>query len=198
MILNENFVKDGSPILRKRSEELSFPLSDEIKQQAIEMMGYLENSQDPELSEKYGIRPGVGLAAPQIGLDAQLSAVLIPGPVDVDEEGNIIEDQPEPEPFFKGYIVNPKIISESAARASLKTGEGCLSRPDDVEGFVVRAERITVEFYDLDGEKHIVKLVDYPAIVFQHEIDHLHGVMYYDHINKLEPWKAQAGVEYLE
>lgn len=198
MILNENFVKDGSAILRKRSEELSFPLSPEIKEKSQEMMDYLINSQNPELSEKYNLRPGVGLAAPQIGLDAQLSAILIPGPVDVDQDGNIIEGQPVPEPFFKGYIVNPKIISESAARAGLKTGEGCLSRPEDVEGYVVRAKKITVEFYDLDGEQHTLKLSDYPAIVFQHEIDHLHGVMYYDHINQLEPWKMQEGVSYLE
>ena len=82
MLTMENIVRDGHPMLRKKVSEVA-----EIDAQTIaelkSMREYLINSQDPELSEKYSLRAGVGLAAPQIGLDKRMLAVYV-----ADEDGN--------------------------------------------------------------------------------------------------------------
>ena len=98
MILMKDIIREGNPTLRKIAEPVTFPLSDEDRQLAADMMAFLENSQDPELAEKYHLRAGVGLAAPQVDVSKQMSAVLVPGP---------------DEPIFKDVIINPKIISHS-------------------------------------------------------------------------------------
>ena len=140
-------------------------------------------------NEKYGLRPGVGLAAPQVGYSLRMSSILIPA---LDPEDTTDE------PYFKGTIFNPVIISESVKRGALNVGEGCLSVDEDVPGFVPRAYRITVRYQDEDGNKQTIKLRDYPAIVFQHEIDHLHGHLYYDHINMQSPWEVDEDTKYID
>ena len=154
MYLMKDITRDGNPVLRKRAAKVSFPLSDEDQKLAKDMMKYLEVSQDPELCEKYKLRAGVGLAAPQVGVSKQMAAVLVPAP-DEDEK-----------PLFKD--------------------------DKDVPGYVPRHDRITLRYQDVNGETHKVRLKHYPAIVCQHEIDHLHGVLFYDHINKDQPFEAPA------
>lgn len=61
----ENIVRDGHPALREIAEEVQLPASDEEKQHLADMIEFVKNSQNPELAEKYKLRPGVGLAAPQ-------------------------------------------------------------------------------------------------------------------------------------
>lgn len=78
LFLMKDIVRDGDPVLRKRAAKVSFPLSDEDQELAKKMMEYLEVSQDPELCEKYKLRAGVGLAAPQVGVSKQMAAVLVP------------------------------------------------------------------------------------------------------------------------
>ncbi|MDG2979160.1 peptide deformylase [Latilactobacillus curvatus] len=175
MILMKDIIREGNPTLRKIAEPVTFPLSDEDRQLAADMMEFLENSQDPELAEKYHLRAGVGLAAPQVDVSKQMSAVLVPGP---------------DEPIFKDVIINPKIISHSVQNAALAEGEGCLSVDREVPGFVPRPDRITLRYQDLDGESHKIRLKNYPAIVCQHEIDHLNGILFFDHINKQDPFAA--------
>ncbi len=85
-------------------------------------------------------------------------------------------------------LFNPKIVSHSVAQTYLSSGEGCLSVDREVPGYVPRHQRITIKATDLDGNEIKLKLRGYAAIVFQHEIDHLNGVMFYDHINKQEPF----------
>lgn len=89
------------------------------------------------------MRAGVGLAAPQVDVSKQMSAVLVPGP---------------DEPIFKDVIINPKIISHSVQNAALAEGEGCLSVDREVPGFVPRPDRITLRYQDLDGESHKIRL----------------------------------------
>lgn len=179
-----DIVYDGNPILRKKVNEVSFPLSDEIKLASKKMMNYLIVSQDDELNEKYNLRPGVGIAAPQVGLDLAMTAILLQD----DEDGEII---------FKDVIYNPKIVSESAKKAALESGEGCLSVENDIPGYVERANKITVRYQDANGNTKELKLKEYPGIVFQHEIDHLNGILYYDHINKFDPWMKKDNVNYI-
>ncbi len=185
----DKITRDGDPVLRQVAASVPFPLSKDHAQLAEDMMTYLVISQDETQNEKYGLRPGVGLAAPQVGESLQMAAVLIPSldPHEHDEE-----------PYFKGTIFNPVIISESVKRAALDVGEGCLSVDEDVPGFVPRANRITVRYQNEQGETKTIKLRDYPAIVFQHEIDHLHGHLYYDHIDMKSPWEVDDDTKYID
>ncbi|CAK1224623.1 Peptide deformylase (Def) [Fructobacillus tropaeoli] len=185
----DKITRDGDPVLRDQAKEVPFPLSAEHQQLAKDMMTYLEVSQDEEENEKYGLRPGVGLAAPQVGESLQMTAILIPS-------ADPAEDA-EDKPFFKGVVFNPVIVSETVGRAALETGEGCLSVDEDVPGFVPRSKKITVRYQDESGQTLTKALRNYPAIVFQHEIDHLHGKLYYDHINRQDPWHVDDSTKYL-
>ena len=169
-----DIVRDGDPVLRKVAKPLSFPLSDDDKKFAEEMMEYLVNSQDPKIAEKHQLRAGVGLAAPQVGRSIQMAALLVPN-----NEGEII---------FKEVFVNPKIISESVRQACIAEGEGCLSVDQDIEGYVPRPDKLKIHYYTVDGEEKTIRLKDYPAIVASHEIDHLNGHLFYDRINKENPF----------
>ncbi|MDO4670667.1 MAG: peptide deformylase [Aerococcus sp.] len=177
MILRDDITKDGHPVLRQHAKKLTFPLSKEDLQLAHDMMEYLEVSQDDELAEKYDIRPGVGYAAPQIAASKQMIALLVPD----------LEDD-EADPLLKGVMVNPRIVSHSVEQICLSMGEGCLSVDEDVPGYVPRYARITVTYDDLDGNHFKKRFKGYAAIVLQHEIDHLNGHLYYDHIDPDAPW----------
>ena len=85
-------------------------------------------------------------------------------------------------------LANPKIVSYTPKQSYLKTGEACLSVPEDVKGYVPRHAKITVEGFDVLTNKD-VKIVarGFLAICLQHELDHFDGVLYYDHINKEYP-----------
>ncbi|MEJ7170122.1 peptide deformylase, partial [Staphylococcus epidermidis] len=85
------------PTLREKAQELSFPLSNEDKETLKAMREFLINSQDDDIANKYGLRSGVGLAAPQINVSKRMIAVYLP------DDGN-----------GKSYdymLVNPKVMS---------------------------------------------------------------------------------------
>ncbi len=160
--------------LHQKCDDVSFPISEDDKKLALDMVEYLKNSQDKELSEKYGIRPGVGLAANQVGVKKKIIAIYF------EENGKVIEYA----------LVNPKIISYSIKMSCLDSGEGCLSVPKDVEGYVYRYYKVTVKAFDVITNKEItIKARDYLSIILQHEIDHLNGILYTDHIDKKDPFK---------
>ena len=69
-----------------------------------------------------------------------------------------------------------------------EAGEGCLSVNRDVEGHVKRYARVTIEGYDVDGNKIRVRAREEISIAFQHEIDHLNGIIFYDKIDKDKPF----------
>ncbi len=115
---------------------------------------------------------GVGLAAPQIGKDMALAVI----------EVKKTKLRPDVVPLKKTVIVNPKIISYS--RVAEYDWEGCLSLKD-VRGLVPRAKEITVEYRDGSGKKIIKKLEGFQARVFQHEIDHLNGILYVDRMDDM-------------
>lgn len=177
MILMKDITRDGNPVLRKVAKPLTFPLSDHYKKLADDMMEYLINSQDPKIAEKHQLRAGVGLAAPQVGESVQMASLLVP-----DDQGNII---------FKETFVNPEILSESVRQVCLSEGEGCLSVDKVINGYVPRPDKLTIHYYTVDGEEKTIRLKDYPAIVASHEIDHLHGHLFYDRINKENPFSLK-------
>ncbi|MBS4749525.1 peptide deformylase [Granulicatella sp. zg-ZJ] len=177
MLLMKDIIREGHPTLREKAAPLSFPLTQEEKDIAKEMLAFLHNSQNEEIAEKYELRAGVGLAAPQINVSKQMIALLVPG-------------EYEDDPFILDMVmINPKIIKHSVQQTCLKTGEGCLSVDREVPGYVPRFSKITLEYFDIDGNKQSMVLKGFPAIVVQHEIDHLNGIMFYDRINETEPFK---------
>ena len=90
--------------------------------------------------------------------------------------------------IFKETFVNPEIISESVRQACLSEGEGCLSVDKVINGYVPRPDKLTIHYFTVDGEEKTIRLKDYPAIVASHEIDHLNGHLFYDRINKQNPF----------
>ena len=188
----KDIIREGNPTLRAVAEEVSFPLSDEDILLGEKMMQFLHNSQDPVMAEKLGLRGGVGLAAPQLDISRRIIAVLLPNPED--ENGN----PPQEAYALKEVMYNPKIVAHSVQDAALADGEGCLSVDREVPGYVVRHARVTVDYFDKNGEKHRVKLKGYKAIVVQHEIDHINGIMFYDQINETDPFAIKEGMLILE
>ncbi|MBB5172244.1 peptide deformylase [Texcoconibacillus texcoconensis] len=174
MIKMDDVIREGHPTLRKKAEQVNFPPSKEEEETLRQMLEFLIHSQDEELAEKYGLRPGVGLAAPQINCSKRMIAVRT-----TDEKGNLIEYA----------LFNPKIRSHSKETTFLEDGEGCLSVDRAVKGIVHRYARITVTGRTLEGEDVKLRLRGFPAIVFQHEIDHLDGIMFYDRIESDDPYK---------
>nr|WP_249118240.1 peptide deformylase [Bacillus pumilus] len=169
----EDIVRDGHPVLRQTAEAVELPPTEGDKQQLADMIEFVKNSQDADMAEKYGLRPGVGLAAPQINVSKRMIAVHCE-----DEDG--VE--------YSYALFNPRIVSHSVKRAYLTTGEGCLSVDEAIPGFVPRYQKIRVKGTTLEGEDIDIRLKGFPAIVFQHEIDHLNGIMFYDHIQKDQPF----------
>jgi peptide deformylase len=117
---------------------------------------------------------GLGLAAPQIGVP--LRVIVIEMPAETDEDGN------ELQPAELYVYCNPEII-ESAGE--LEDDEGCLSVPGYV-GLVKRAARVTVKGQDAKGRRVRTKAEGLLARAFQHEIDHLDGVLYIDRVDSPE------------
>lgn len=174
MILMDDIIREGHPTLKLKAHDVHFPLSSEDIETARQMMEYLRNGQDPELAMRLGIRPGVGIAAPQINISKKIIAIRL----DADQEM---------------ILLNPKIISHSEEIVYIVGGEGCLSVDRIVEGIVPRYAEVTVELSDFNGKKETITATDYLAVVFQHEIDHLNGILFVDRINPDSPLTPPAG-----
>lgn len=173
---NFKIVKDNQKSLREKSTPVEFPLSMSDKETLNDMLEYLINSQDEKYLKKHpNVRSGVGLAAPQIGINKQMLAIYFVG------EENVVHQY---------LLINPKIVSESVKQCYLEAGEGCLSVEKPHEGYVYRPYKITVKAFDLLKNDYIeYNFKGYEAIVVQHEIDHLKGILFYDHIDKTNPFK---------
>jgi peptide deformylase len=116
---------------------------------------------------------GVGIAAPQVGTSERLF---------------IVASRPTPRyphaPVMEPTVmINPQIISHSAAR--VKDWEGCLSVPG-VRGLVPRYQAIAVEYTGRDGQHYHQELTDFVARIFQHELDHLDGILFIDRVESTQ------------
>ncbi len=178
MLLMKDIIMDGHPTLRKRAKEVKLPLSKADLYTLREMMELVENSQVAELAEQYQLRPSVGLAAPQINVSKKMFCMKTE-----DETGE----------FLHQYaVVNPKIISFSEEQTYLPGGEGCLSVPEEIVGLVKRSRRIKARAHFVDlktgkTEEKTIRLSGFPGIVFQHEYDHLLGVLFTDKMSEFLP-----------
>ncbi|MCL1630982.1 peptide deformylase [Sporolactobacillus sp. CPB3-1] len=174
MITMDDIIREGNPILRQVAKEVQLPASDEEKNTLKAMLEFLKNSQNEDLAKKYHLRAGIGLAAPQIALSKRMIALYLD-----DDNGK----------HYEYTLFNPKIISHSIESTYLEGGEGCLSVDREISGYVPRHARVKVKAFDLEGNPVTLRLKGYPAIAIQHEIDHLNGILFYDRINKEDPFK---------
>ncbi len=161
-------------ILRTTSKEVEFPLSKEDKKTIEDITTYLTMSQIEKYYTKYDLRPGMGMAFIQLGIPKNIFVIV----EEIDEEK------------FKNYvIINPKMVSHSEELIYVGEGEGCLSVNREVEGIVPRYARMTVTYQDINGKKHEIRVREDISVAFQHEMDHLNGILFVDKIDKKNPFK---------
>ena len=150
----------GQPVLRKVAEDIT-PDYPELKTLITNMWETLADSE------------GIGLAAPQVGLDIRLVVI------DLDP---LSEDSPEYKDFRQVYI-NAHIVEYDETNTDASE-EGCLSLPA-IHEKVVRPARIRVQWMDENFQAHDEWIEGYLARVMQHEFDHLDGKMFIDRISAL-------------
>ena len=178
MLLMKDIIDDNNPIVRKISEPVPLPLTEEDEKLLLDMHQFVVNSQDEEIAEKYDLRPAVGIAAVQVGVLKRMCAIHF---VDYDDEGNIKKT-------YSYALANPRIVSYTEKQAYLKDGEGCLSVDYPVDGVVPRHAKVTVKGYDALTKKEITIVGrGFLSMCLQHELDHFDGKLFYDHINKENP-----------
>ena len=174
-----DILDERNKVLRQTSKEVTFPLSKEDKDTIEQIIKHLTYSQIEEYEQKYDLRPGMGLAFPQLGMLKRIIVIVYEY-----EEGK-----------FEDYVViNPKIISNSKEIIAAEAGEGCLSVNREVEGHVPRFARVTVEGFDIDGNRIRVRAREDLSIAFQHEIDHLNGILFFDRIDKKKPFYSEKEI----
>jgi peptide deformylase len=120
-----------------------------------------------DMAETMYDAPGIGLAAPQIGESLQLLVV------NTSKEDTVNEYT---------AIVNPKIVAKEGNQLD---EEGCLSVPD-LTANVERFKKITLTYQDHDGNEMELTAEDRFAVILQHEIDHLNGILFIDHLSPLK------------
>ena len=177
-----DILDEKDKILRKTSEKVTFPLSKEDKNLIKDVIKYLTYSQIEKYEKEYDLRPGMGLAFVQLGILKRIIVI-----VDEYEEGK-----------FDNYVViNPEIVSNSTEIIAADAGEGCLSVNREVEGHVPRFARVTIEGYDEEGNRIRIRAREELSIAFQHEIDHLNGILFYDRIDKNKPFYSEKEIRLL-
>ena len=145
-----DITKYGNPVLRQKAKKIE-NIDDSIRKLVERMFKIMEENS------------GVGLAAPQIGISAQVFVARIPG------------DPPE-----KLALINPKIVEADGEWAY---EEGCLSVPG-ITGTCLRPGEVVIEGTTLDGKSFRKRYTELAARIVQHEIDHLDGVLFIDRLNR--------------
>ncbi|WGH76626.1 peptide deformylase [Tenacibaculum tangerinum] len=157
----------GDPVLRKVGKEIDkdYP---QLEKLIADMRETMYNAN------------GLGLAAPQIGKDIRLF-VIDASPFAEDED--LSEAEKEAFKNFNRVFINAKIIKEEGDEWAFN--EGCLSIPT-VNEDVFRQEKVTIEYQDENFEKHTETLSGLPARIFQHEYDHIEGILFTDKLSSLK------------
>lgn len=156
--------KYGDPVLREKAKPVG-AVTDDLAQLAQDMIDTMHKAK------------GVGLAAEQVGRLERLCVIDIP------EGCDEAEDEAFNAPIQMPLVLfNPEII---AREGSQRDKEGCLSFPG-VGGSLTRAAQVTCQYLDEKGAHQIITARGYLARAIQHEIDHLDGILYVDHMTAVE------------
>jgi peptide deformylase len=158
------------PFLRKKCAPV-----EEIDGEVLKLL-------DDMAETMYGAR-GVGLAASQIGVDKRVVVIDIsPRNIEADEEGEEEEEEAEYDGPGLIELINPEIISSAG---QVIAEEACLSIPGFTSD-VKRKQSVVIEAYNREGELMEIEAEELLARVFQHEIDHLDGVLFIDRLSRLK------------
>lgn len=168
MITMKNVIREGHKTLVTVAKEVKLPLTPVDKKLLKEMLEYVIQSQDDELAQKYGLRPAVGIAAPQVNVSKRMFAVHV-----TDFDGML----------YSYALVNPVLKDKGNQIIYVPGGEGCLSVDRETIGLTPRYDWVSFEALSYD---HLtdqlfpieLRVEGYVGIVFQHEYDHLNGIMY--------------------
>ena len=162
--------KYGEKVLREKSAPIEY-VDDRLRQQAEDMV---------ETMHKAG---GVGLAAPQIGRLERMCVIDVPS--SCDEEDDAEFNAPIEMPLV---MFNPEILS---MEGTVCDKEGCLSLPK-IGGQITRASQVVCQYQDAQNRPQIITVRGYVARAIQHEVDHLNGILYIDHMTAVERLKYAA------
>ena len=155
------------PVLRKKAREIE-PEEEGLDQLIDDMFETMYDSD------------GVGLAAPQIGKSVRLIVI----------DGSELEDESDPSlKEFKVILINPTILKEEGEKWEFN--EGCLSLPN-IREEVSRKQKILLEYYDRDFNRHEEEFDGVKARIIQHEVDHLNGILFIDKIAPLRKRLLQS------
>ena len=161
-------VQAGEPVLRQRARLLR---PNEIRSREIREL-------IADMKETMYAAPGVGLAAPQVGRNLQLAVIEDRSDYTKDwTPQQLAERERKPVPFH--VVINPRLTLLGDERVEFF--EGCLSLTG-LMALVARARRVQVECLDETGEPRTIEASGWYARILQHEIDHLHGNLYVDHM----------------
>lgn len=157
----------GNPVLHQRAQEVT-QITDEIRTLVADMFETMEAA------------PGVGLAAPQIGVPLRIFTYTYDVPAD--------DPSPDAGTRWRGVVINPELMMEPVVPETAQPldeeeeSEGCLSFPD--YGFPLRrSAKVRVEGIDLDGKPVKIEVEGWRARIMQHEFDHLNGYLYINRLN---------------
>jgi peptide deformylase len=153
----------GSKVLRRKATDFNL----EDPKEYAELISLTAN-----MYETMESADGLGLAAPQVGVSKRL--FLVDATPLIDEDPSFAD--------FKKEFINAKIIERGGKKET--TNEGCLSIPD-VHEDVSRESKIRIQYYDLDREFHDETYHGLPAIIIQHEYDHLDGILFTDYLSPI-------------
>jgi peptide deformylase len=163
-------VKYGDDTLRKRAARVNFNTMEKKLPKIID-----------DMTQTCMAMQGVGLAAPQVGLDLSIAVILLP------------VGEPKEQKYKRYVLVNPEI---SAYKNSVPSDEGCLSFPGfDIQ--IERAEEVKVKCLNEKGLPVEIKAGGYFAIALQHEIDHLNGKLFIDYLKGEKRHEAMAKLKEL-
>ncbi|WP_226636087.1 peptide deformylase [Brevundimonas poindexterae] len=163
-------------VLKRVSEPVEGPVTDELRTLMDDML------------ETMYAAPGIGLAAVQIG---DLRRVIV---MDLADKADVAEDAEDADRKNPRYFVNPEILWTSDETAPYE--EGCLSVPEYFDE-VQRPARARIRYLDYNGETVEEEVDGLYAVCIQHEMDHLNGVLFIDHLSRLKRERAVAKVKKL-
>lgn len=174
MLPKLRILDEKNKMLKTVSKEVKFPITETDKQTIKDALKYLEMSQIDEYTKRYNLRPGMGLAFIQLGIPKRIFVI-----VDEVDDGK----------FDYYVIINPRVVSHSEELIYVEEGEGCLSVNRPVDGIVPRYARMKVEAEDENGNTFTYRVREDLSVAFQHEMDHLDGILFTDKIDPKNPFK---------
>ncbi len=157
-------VKYGDPVLREKAQPVAV-VTDELRKLAADMITTMHRAK------------GVGLAAEQVGRTEKLCVIDIPEGCDSEEDE--LFNAPVQMPLV---LFNPEIVSQEGSQ---RDKEGCLSLPG-IGGSITRAAQVSCQYLDENNMPQMVAARGFLARALQHEIDHLNGILYVDHMSAVE------------